>query len=214
MILLRGLCKWYGDLKVIDGVDLEIKRGSFVVINGPSGSGKSTLLGLISGMIKPTSGEVIVNGEVISKYSDVLSSDFRNRYMGFVFQKFNLIREFTVYENISTPLLVGGYSFKDIKKMVLKVADYFELTSKIFKKVKYLSGGEEQRVALARALVNNPEIVIADEPTANLDYRLKKEVLETFGKINRQGKTVIVATHDSIFKGKDIVNVGINKGRI
>ena len=214
MIFLSALCKWYDNLKVIDDVNLEIKRGSFVVINGPSGSGKSTLLGLISGMIKPTSGEVIVNGEVISKYSDVLASDFRNKYMGFVFQKFNLIREFTVYENISIPLLVAGYSFRNIKKMVLKVADYFELNSKIFKKVKYLSGGEEQRVALARALVNNPEIVIADEPTANLDYRLKKEVLDMFEKINMLGKTVIVATHDSIFTGKDIVNVRITNGRI
>lgn len=215
MILLKDLCKQYDNTKIIDNINLEIKKGSFVVINGPSGSGKSTLLGLISGMIRPTSGEVIVNEEVISKYSDILTSDFRNRYIGFVFQRFNLIKNLTVYENIAIPLLVGDYSFRDIKKMVFEVADYFELTDKISKRVKYLSGGEEQRVALARGLVNNPEIVIADEPTANLDYRLKKEVVNTFENINKQGKTVIIATHDSIFtRVENVITINITDGKI
>lgn len=215
MILLKDLCKKYGDSKIIDNINLQIKSGSFAVINGPSGSGKSTLLGLISGMIRPSSGDVIIKGEIISKYSDILTSDFRNRYIGFIFQKFNLIKDFTVYENIAVPLLVGDYSFNEIRKMVFETAEYFELRDKIFKKVKHLSGGEEQRVALARALVNNPEIIIADEPTANLDYRLKKEVLGILEDINKKGKTIVVATHDSIFKSAEDVNIiNITDGRV
>jgi putative ABC transport system ATP-binding protein len=211
MITIKSLYKSYDNIQILEDVNLSINNGDFIILSGPSGSGKSTLLSLISGLSRPTSGEVIFDGINISKLPEYDLGKFRNEKIGFVFQKYNLIEELTVYENVLVPLIVTNYNNKQLNELITRTLTIFGINDKTNVKVKKLSGGEQQRVALSRALVNNPEVIIADEPTANLDPRLKKSVIELFTTINKLGKTVIIATHDEIFRKIEHVKVAYIK---
>ncbi|RLF19077.1 MAG: ABC transporter ATP-binding protein [Thermoprotei archaeon] len=179
------------------GVDLSIRKGEFIAIMGPSGSGKSTLLNMIGLLDRPTSGDVIIDGVNISELSDKELAFLRNYKIGFVFQMFNLINRLTVLENIELPLIPRGIPrskrIELVKEALLKAAGDL---SWLKKRPNQLSGGQQQRVAIARAIVGNPEILLADEPTGNLDRASAREVMKTFLDLNRQGLTIVVVTHD------------------
>lgn len=179
------------------GVNLEVKRGEFVSVMGPSGSGKTTLLNMIGLLDKPTTGKVIIDGILASSLNSKQLAAVRNRKIGFVFQQFNLVSRLSVYENIELPLVARGFPRSVRRKMVLKALMMVGgETSWLPKKPTQLSGGQQQRVAIARALVNNPALLLADEPTGALDRKSAKVVLQTFLDINKKGQTVIVVTHD------------------
>jgi len=179
------------------GLDLEVKRGEFVAIMGPSGSGKTTLLNMIGLLDKPTSGTIIIDGITTSSLDGKALALVRNRKIGFVFQQFNLVSRLTVYENIELPLVARGLPKNIRKKMVSRALLLAggEL-SWLNKKPLQLSGGQQQRVAIARALVNNPAIILADEPTGNLDRKSAKNVIKAFKEVNAKGQTIIMVTHD------------------
>ncbi|HDJ50642.1 MAG TPA: ABC transporter ATP-binding protein, partial [Thermoprotei archaeon] len=179
------------------GLDLEVKRGEFVAIMGPSGSGKTTLLNMIGLLDKPTSGTIIIDGITASSLDGKALALVRNRKIGFVFQQFNLVSRLTVYENIELPLVARGLPKNIRKKMVSRALLLAggEL-SWLNKKPLQLSGGQQQRVAIARALVNNPAIILADEPTGNLDRKSAKNVIKAFKEVNAKGQTIIMVTHD------------------
>ncbi|MDD3441777.1 MAG: ABC transporter ATP-binding protein [Sulfurimonas denitrificans] len=193
----------------LDDINLEIKEGQVVVLRGSSGSGKSTILSLIAALSKPTSGEVLVGGDRVSKLPDNFASDFRRHFIGFVFQKYNLIPTLSVEENIILPLVPMNLSESEIKAKLQRVLRMFNIEHKASQLVKNLSGGEQQRVAIARANINNPKIILADEPTANLDKKLSLSFIEIVKELKNEGKTIIIATHDPLFFGLDIVDVEI-----
>lgn len=211
MIELRDIVKEYftpsGEIvKALSNINIAIKEGELVVLRGASGSGKSTILSLIASLCKPTSGEVIVNGERVSKLLDNFASDFRRDTLGFVFQKFNLLPNLSVKENVILPLAPLNLDAKEVEKSVLRVLEMFHIEHKANQPVKNLSGGEQQRVAIARANINNPKIILADEPTANLDEELSLHFIEMLKELKGQGKTIVVATHDPIFFDLKIVD--------
>ncbi|MDQ1263472.1 MAG: putative transport system ATP-binding protein [Campylobacterota bacterium] len=211
MIELRDIVKEYftssGEIvKALSNINIAIKEGELVVLRGASGSGKSTILSLIASLCKPTSGEVIVNGERVSKLLDNFASDFRRDTLGFVFQKFNLLPNLSVKENVILPLVPLNLDAKEVEKSVLRVLEMFHIEHKANQPVKNLSGGEQQRVAIARANINNPKIILADEPTANLDEELSLHFIEMLKELKGQGKTIVVATHDPIFFDLKIVD--------
>ncbi|MFA5460578.1 MAG: ABC transporter ATP-binding protein [Sulfurimonas sp.] len=193
----------------LDNINLEIKEGQVVVLKGSSGSGKSTILSLIAALSKPTSGEVLVGGDRISKLPDNFASEYRRHFIGFVFQKYNLIPTLSVEENIILPLVPMNLSEDEIKAKLQRVLRMFSIEHKSKQLVKNLSGGEQQRVAIARANVNNPKIILADEPTANLDEKLSLSFIEIIKELKEEGKTIIIATHDPLFFDLDIVDVEI-----
>ena len=193
------LKKYYGDepniTKALDGVSLSIEAGEFVAIIGTSGSGKSTLLNMIGGLDVPTSGKVIVDGKDLSKLKDEQLTIFRRRKIGFVFQNYNLVPVLNVYENIALPVELDGD--KVDKKFMLEVVRMLALEDKLNNMPNNLSGGQQQRVAIARALVSKPAIVLADEPTGNLDSKNSREIVELLKYYNREyNQTLIVITHD------------------
>lgn len=211
MIELRDIVKEYftpsGEIvKALSNINIAIKEGELVVLRGASGSGKSTILSLIASLCKPTSGEVIVNGERVSKLLDNFASDFRRDTLGFVFQKFNLLPNLSVKENVILPLVPLNLDAKEVEKSVLRVLEMFHIEHKANQPVKNLSGGEQQRVAIARANINNPKIILADEPTANLDEELSLHFIEMLKELKGQGKTIVVATHDPVFFDLKIVD--------
>ncbi len=179
------------------GVNLEVRKGEFISIMGPSGSGKTTLLNMIGLLDKPTRGEIIIDGVRASKLSNKEMAKVRNRKIGFVFQQFNLVSRLTVFENIELPLVARGLP-RNVRRR--RVIDALKMAagdiSWLKKKPNQLSGGQQQRVAIARALVNNPAIILADEPTGALDRKSAKTILQTFKAVNERGQTVIVVTHD------------------
>ena len=193
------LKKYYGTkpniTKALDGVNLSVEQGEFVAIVGTSGSGKSTLLNMIGGLDVPTSGKVIVDGRDLSTLKDEQLTIFRRRKIGFIFQNYNLVPVLNVYENIVLPVELDGN--KVDKKFMKEVVQMLGLEDKLNNMPNNLSGGQQQRVAIARSLINNPSILLADEPTGNLDSTTSKEVLHMFKDLNRrQGITVILVTHD------------------
>ena len=178
------------------GVSLKIKRGEFVAIMGPSGSGKSTLLNLIGAIDRPTSGKVLIDGVDILKLDDNELAELRNKKIGFVFQAYNLINRTTVLRNVELPAIVAGVPRKERVKRAKEVLRIVGLEEEIYRSPKYLSGGQQQRVAIARALINNPSIILADEPTGNLDSKTGYEVMSYLRKLNEEfGTTIIVVTH-------------------
>jgi putative ABC transport system ATP-binding protein len=199
MIECKNLTKIYKDMSALDNLNITFEKGEFIVLKGASGSGKSTLLSLIAGLTKPTRGEVLVQNKQISKMPDNFVSLFRRENVGFIFQKYNLIPTLNVFENIITPLIPSNPNEKELNEIVDKLLDMFSLKSKKNELVKNLSGGEQQRVAICRALINNPSIIIADEPTANLDSKLSLEFIEIIKKLKNENRTIIVATHDPLF---------------
>jgi putative ABC transport system ATP-binding protein len=201
IIELKDVSKIYdvGDSKVfaIDDVSLRIKEGEFLEILGTSGSGKSTMMHLIGCLDLPTKGNIFLEGRDISRMSESSLANTRGKKIGFVFQTFNLIPTMTVVENIGMPLLFQGVSAGEREERARNLAIFFGLEHRLEHRPNELSGGERQRVSMARALVSDPKIIIADEPTGNLDSKTGKVVMDKLEEINKQGKTVIVVTHDA-----------------
>ncbi len=211
MIELKEINKVYEinknhKVEALKNINLTINEGELIVLKGASGSGKSTILSLIAGLSKPTSGEVIVDSKQISKLLDNFSSVYRRDNIGFIFQKYNLIPTLSVKENIALPLVPLNPTTKELEQKLDKVMDMFHILHKKDMVVKNLSGGEQQRVAIARSYVNDPKIIIADEPTANLDKKLSLKFIEILKELKALGKTIIVATHDPLFYGLEFVD--------
>jgi putative ABC transport system ATP-binding protein len=201
IIQLKSVSKIYkmGKENVIalDSVNLDVDEGEFVAIMGPSGSGKSTLANVIGGLDKVNSGTIIVDGQELNKLNDKHLSEYRNKKVGFVFQAFNLIPIFTAQENVTLPLILTGVSSKIRKQKAYDCLKIVGLEGRVEHKPSELSGGERQRVSIARALVNEPKIIIADEPTGNLDSKKSTEIISILKKLNVNSKiTLIVITHD------------------
>ena len=216
MIQLKNITKIYNETIALDNINLQFNEGELIVLKGASGSGKSTILSLIAGLTKPTSGEVIVDNKQISKLTDNFASLHRRENIGFIFQKYNLIANLSVKENIAVPLIPNNPDEKEFDKLLDEVMEKFHILHKKDNIVKNLSGGEQQRVAIARANINNPKIIIADEPTANLDEKLSLHFIEILKTLKQSNKTIIVATHDPIFFNLDFVDkiVEIHNGNI
>lgn len=177
-------------------VDLNIERGEFISVMGPSGSGKSTLLTILGGLNHPTTGEVMVDEIPIYKLPIEKLADFRREYLGFIFQSFQLIPYLTVIENVMLPLSITGKSNREQVKMAEEILERIGLRGKERRLPDQLSGGEQERVAIARALVNSPPILMADEPTGNLDSRTGKEIMDLFKTLNKEGQTIVMVTHN------------------
>lgn len=197
------------------GVSFEIKRGEFVAIIGPSGSGKTTLLNILGALDRPTTGKVIIDGIDISKLPNAELAKIRNRKLGFVFQDFNLVSRMSAAENIELPLLIRGVPGDERRKKSKELLERFGLGPKANRNVNKLSGGERQRVAVARALANDPEIVLADEPTGNLDTKNTEVMMDYMKQLNKEfGKTVVIITHNPEVARKTNRLVAIRDGRI
>ncbi|HEY5463849.1 MAG TPA: ABC transporter ATP-binding protein [Hanamia sp.] len=184
------------ELKVLKGITIEIFKNEYVALMGPSGSGKSTLMNLLGCLDSPTAGKYILNGEDVSKMQDDDLADVRNKEIGFVFQQFNLLPRLTAAENVALPLIYNGTTKKIRTELSLEMLDRVGLADRSHHKPNELSGGQNQRVAIARALVNNPSIILADEPTGNLDSKTSEEIMHIFDKIQADGNTVILVTHE------------------
>lgn len=184
------------ELRILQGVNLEVARGDIISIIGTSGSGKSTLMNIIGLMDKATSGSYHLDGKDVSSLSDDDLSSLRNRYIGFVFQQFHLIPYATALENVIVPTIYSEKPIKDVKNKAIKLLQNLNMGERINNRPNQLSGGEQQRVAIARALINDPEIILADEPTGALDSKTSEEIMQIFLQLNGQGKTVVIITHD------------------
>lgn len=183
----------------LDQVDLTIYRGDFVCIMGPSGSGKTTLLNAISTIDPPTKGKVLIEGKNIRKMGEIEIGDFRHQYLGFIFQKFNLLENLTVFENIAMPLTIANLSDKEIEQRVKEIAEKVSIAPLLDKYPTECSGGQCQRVAIARALITNPKLIVADEPTGNLDSKNSHEILCLLKELNqKEGVTILMVTHDAM----------------
>jgi putative ABC transport system ATP-binding protein len=188
-------------IEVLKGITLEIHKNEYVALMGPSGSGKSTLMNILGCLDSPTAGKYILNGQDVSKMADNSLADVRNKEIGFVFQQFNLLPRLTAVENVALPLVYAGISKKQRTEKALHVLEKVNLADRSHHKPNEMSGGQNQRVAIARALVNDPSIILADEPTGNLDTKTSEEIMEIFGKIHSTGNTVMLVTHE-----EDIAN--------
>lgn len=183
-------------INVLKGIDLEIKKGEYVALMGPSGSGKSTLMNLLGCLDTPTSGTYILNGKDVSQMHDDDLAEVRNKEIGFVFQTFNLLPRTTALDNVALPMIYAGYGKQDRNNRAKTVLEQVGLGDRMDHQPNQLSGGQRQRVAVARALVNHPSIILADEPTGNLDSKTSIEIMKLFGDIHAQGNTVILVTHE------------------
>lgn len=219
VIEIRNLCKVFRrdsqSVIAIENVDLAVNEGEFLCLMGPSGSGKTTLLNLIAGIDQPTSGELRVLGEDLGSMSEGRLAYWRNAHVGFVFQTFNLIPVLTAFENVEMPLLLTGLSGSERKKHVLLALELVGLQDRSEHYPRQLSGGQEQRVAIARAIVTDPTLLIADEPTGDLDARAAEEILDILVGLNRDyGKTIIMVTHDPRAAHRASVTRHLEKGQL
>ena len=197
MIDIKGITKSFGPLQVLKGIDLHINKGEVVSIVGPSGAGKTTLLQIIGTLDKPDAGEVWVDGINVNGLSAKKLSDFRNRHLGFVFQFHQLLPEFTAIENIMIPAFIAGQKTSEAKKRAEELLSFMGLAGRAKHKPNELSGGEKQRVAVARALINNPAVILADEPSGSLDSKNKQELHQLFFDLrDKFGQTFVIVTHD------------------
>ena len=201
-----------GCFSALAGVSLRVEDGEFVAIVGKSGSGKSTLLNMIGTLDSVTSGSILLDGQDIATMNGKRLAEFRNQSIGFVFQRFNLEPEYTVFQNVELPLVISG-STKNAQR-VYEVLEQLDLTSKAKMKTKLLSGGEQQRVAIARAIINAPKLILADEPCGNLDTENGNTVMSILQALNQQGKTIILVTHDQEDARKAQRIVTLSNGRI
>lgn len=183
-------------INVLKGIDLQINKGEYVALMGPSGSGKSTLMNLLGCLDTPTSGSYILNGKDVSKMNDDELAEIRNKEIGFVFQTFNLLPRTTALDNVALPMVYAGYSKSERNLRATEVLTQVNLSDRMDHQPNQLSGGQRQRVAVARALVNKPSIILADEPTGNLDSKTSVEIMKLFGDIHSSGNTVILVTHE------------------
>jgi putative ABC transport system ATP-binding protein len=221
MIKLKNVVKIYNinansRLVALESINLQFAKGELIILKGASGSGKSTILSLIAGLSKPTSGEIVVDDKRISKLTDDFASIYRRFDVGYIFQKYNLIPNLSLKDNILLPLIPSNISQKESNIRLEKVLNQFSIYDKKNIIVRNLSGGEQQRVAICRSLINNPKIIIADEPTANLDEKLSLDFCNILKQLKSNNKTIIIATHDPIFFKLDFVDrvVEIKNGQI
>ena len=200
IITLEALCKFYyvgaETIQAVRSIDLSISRNEYVAIMGPSGSGKSTMMNVLGCLDTPTSGKYILNNQDVSKLGDNQLADIRNREIGFVFQTFNLLPRYSALDNVTLPLVYAGMSKEKRLERGREVLTRVGLEDRMDHKPNELSGGQRQRVALARALVNHPSIILADEPTGNLDSKTSEDILKLFDEIQQQGNTLIIVTHE------------------
>lgn len=196
------------EVEALRGIDLHIRKSDFVTVIGPSGSGKSTLMNIMGCLDKPTTGEYKLNGQNIKNMNDNELSELRNKEIGFVFQNFNLLPYASAYENVEMPLLFAGIGGKKRKEKVEYILGKVALGDRMDHKPNELSGGQKQRVAIARALVNDPNIILADEPTGNLDSKSGREIMELFVDLWKEGNTIIMITHD--LRAKDYTENFVN----
>lgn len=183
-------------VEALRSVDLQIKKNEFVAIMGPSGSGKSTLMNLVGALDTPTSGHYILNGTDVSQMDDNRLAEIRNKEIGFIFQTFNLLPRYTALENVMLPLIYAGIAKSERAEMAKKTLHEVGLGDRMDHRPNELSGGQRQRVAVARALVNNPSIILADEPTGNLDSKTSVDIMKLFSEIHKRGNTIILVTHE------------------
>ena len=191
-------CYYLGkqELPVLKGISLDINKNEYVALMGPSGSGKSTLMNILGCLDSPTGGRYILNGKDVSRMVDDELAAVRNKDIGFVFQQFNLLPRLTAAENVALPLIYSGINKKDRVERAAAVLEKVKLTDRMHHKPNELSGGQCQRVAIARALINNPAIILADEPTGNLDSKTSHEIMDILGKIHADGNTIVLVTHE------------------
>lgn len=204
-IEIKNLSKIYGTghtaVKAVDNISLDIHQGEIVLFMGPSGSGKTTFLTMIGSLLKPTSGEILFDGNDVAKMSERDLPNFRLKNLGFVFQSFNLLSSLNALENVALPLIAAGLKRSEALSKAMKSLEKLELGHRLKNLPRDLSGGEKQRVSIARALVNDPKIILADEPTANLDSKIGQEVMKLFCSIGcKQGKSIIIVSHDERIK--------------
>ena len=197
MIKLEGITKNFGSLQVLKGIDLEINKSEVVSIVGPSGAGKTTLLQIMGTLDEPDTGLVQIDGTVVSRMKEKELSAFRNKNIGFVFQFHQLLPEFTALENVMIPAFIAGVSSKEANDRAMKILDFMGLADRAYHKPNELSGGEKQRVAVARALINDPAVILADEPSGSLDTQNKEDLHRLFFDLrDRLGQTFVIVTHD------------------
>lgn len=197
MIKTKDINKSFGQLQVLKGISLEVKKGEIVSIIGPSGAGKTTLLQIMGTLDKADSGELLIDGTDVSKLNDNKLSEFRNKHIGFIFQFHQLLPEFTALENVMIPALIAKMPKDEAEKHAKELLAFLQLTDREQHKPSELSGGERQRVAAARALINNPSVILADEPSGSLDTKNKEELHKLFFKLRDElGQTLVIVTHD------------------
>ena len=220
MIVIEHLCQSFEQenvrIRALEDINMHIRSGEYVILKGASGSGKSTLLSLIAGLQRPVSGSIIVDHQAVAKLSEAYSAKFRQETIGFIFQKYHLIAGLSVEENIAIPLIPTRLSPKEVQANVKAVMEQFHIAHKAKIRIRHLSGGEQQRVAIARALVCSPKILLADEPTANLDAHLKDSLKDYLEAIKHKGVTIVLATHDESLIEQACVDrvIELNNGRI
>ena len=215
MIEVNNIVKRFGDLEVLHGVSLEVKRGEIVSIVGASGAGKTTLLQIIGSLLAVDSGEVIINGIALSTLTEDALSVFRNRHIGFIFQSYHLLPEFTALENVMMPMLIAGGRRSDAELRARELLGVVGMSHREEHKPEALSGGEQQRVAIARALMMRPSVILADEPTGNLDSTTREEIERLFVELrDTMGQTFIVVTHDEALAAKSDRTIRMGDGRV
>ena len=215
MIEIKGVIKSFGSLQVLKGIDLRIEKGEIVSIVGPSGAGKTTLLQILGTLDKPDSGSVVVDGTETSTLSTNKLSEFRNTHLGFVFQFHQLLPEFTAIENIMIPAYIAGMKPKEARSRAEELLAFMGLSDRATHKPNELSGGEKQRVAVARALMNNPAVILADEPSGSLDSKNKEELHKLFFELrDKFGQTFVIVTHDETLATLTDRTIHLKDGRI
>ena len=215
MIEIKGVTKNFGSLQVLKGIDLRIEKGEIVSIVGPSGAGKTTLLQILGTLDKPDSGSVVVDGIETSTLSTNKLSEFRNMHLGFVFQFHQLLPEFTAIENIMIPAYIAGMKPKEARSRAEELLAFMGLSDRATHKPNELSGGEKQRVAVARALMNNPAVILADEPSGSLDSKNKEELHKLFFELrDKFGQTFVIVTHDETLATLTDRTIHLKDGRI
>ncbi|MCL4440308.1 MAG: ABC transporter ATP-binding protein [Firmicutes bacterium] len=218
MIELVNICKYYQTgpvtIKALDGVGMNIKNGEMVAIIGPSGSGKSTLMNMLGCLDVPTDGQYFLDSKEVSKLDEDDLADIRNKKLGFVFQSFNLLARLTALENVELPLIYQGMGAVERRERAAKALELVGLSDRLEHTPTELSGGQQQRVAIARALAGDPPVILADEPTGNLDSRSGLEIMEILKGLHRDGKTVILITHDLQIAGQAGRVIRMHDGRI